>query len=127
MPQWATFTVPCGIDTVSNVVRHLFTVTRSPPSPTLFPYTTLFRSRAAAGPTRWGRGCDRDRGRGAVLGRRRRRGRRDRRRSEEHTSELQSHVKIVCRLRLEKKNNSELQLGKANGSNITLTGAGAAS
>src|SRR5690242_21026592 len=76
---------------------------RRPPRSTLFPYTTLFRSSAAknsvfravqklrqqlepyAGPgsstrtARWGG------------------------RSEEHTSELQSHVNLVCRLLLEKK------------------------
>src|SRR5690348_17941837 len=82
-------------------------MTRPPPRPTLFPYTTLFRSddpRALDG-----RAHDRlqhvDRSRRA-------RGphcaRRDyvrvaRRRSEEHTSELQSPVHLVCRLLLEKK------------------------
>src|SRR4051812_7756820 len=69
---------------------------RRPPRSTLFPYTTLFRSpvRRSAQPN-----CS---------------PRRDRRefrwmellvsrRSEEHTSELQSHVNLVCRLLLEKK------------------------
>src|SRR5207247_4512133 len=62
---------------------------RRPPSSTLFPYTTLFRSRPP-----------RVRRREA-----RRRGTRRRcsRRSEEHTSELQSRVDLVCRLLLEKK------------------------
>src|SRR5260370_8462452 len=81
---------------------------RRPPRSTLFPYTTLFRSllparhapRApevdhdsvttpAAGvqPLAWSRR------RGQLLGR-----------SEEHTSELQSHLNLVCRLLLEKKN-----------------------
>src|SRR5256884_994857 len=62
---------------------------RRPPRSTLFPYTTLFRSRQAAAPivaeeahlftprTAW--------------------------RSEEHTSELQSRLHLVCRLLLEKK------------------------
>src|SRR6266571_3981534 len=61
---------------------------RRPPRSTLFPYTTLFRS-----PT----------GRTRVA--RRPRGTADRGgwRSEEHTSELQSHVNLVCRLLLEKK------------------------
>src|SRR4051812_49453881 len=66
---------------------------RRPPRSTLFPYTTLFRSSgsrrrerklrcAALFPaSRWPR----------------------RSRSEEHTSELQSHVNLVCRLLLEKK------------------------
>src|SRR3712207_6866132 len=82
---------------------------RRPPRSTLFPYTTLFRSRRAGrvgGP------------RGAAHGRARRvapRGRRARvpgrgdlvarrrPRSEEHTSELQSRQYLVCRLLLEKK------------------------
>src|SRR5476649_2194034 len=64
---------------------------RRPPRSTLFPYTTLFRSPAHPRPELAARGC---RGR-------RRRGRRDR--SEEHTSELQSHSDLVCRLLLEKK------------------------
>src|SRR5438067_4235918 len=67
---------------------------RRPPRSTLFPYTTLFRSvgprpqppaaiavRSVDGPARIGR----------------------RRRSEEHTSELQSRFDLVCRLLLEKK------------------------
>src|SRR4051794_41728914 len=77
---------------------------RRPPRPTLFPYTTLFRSRRRAALLR-GAGA-----RPAVL-----RGRRpaghvpqvgdhEERRSEEHTSELQSPVHLVCRLLLEKKN-----------------------
>src|SRR5947207_9750388 len=82
---------------------------RRPPRSTLFPYTTLFRSRAAAA-----RG-HRHRTRPRVLRRRRpaRRGEADgragpgvprpARRSEEHTSELQSHSDLVCRLLLEKK------------------------
>src|SRR6266571_3991917 len=65
---------------------------RRPPRSTLFPYTTLFRSRAAA-PGRPGRRPPRS-------------GPPPSARSEEHTSELQSHVKLVCRLLLEKKNDS---------------------
>src|SRR5260370_5193055 len=96
---------------------------RRPPRSTLFPYTTLFRSprrgapggascrergvppEAAAGPSlarnrgrrawtrpdRWGRAGARPRDQGVI------------RRSEEHTSELQSHLNIVCRLLLDKK------------------------
>src|SRR6266480_6081577 len=63
-----------------------FLMIRRPPRSTLFPYTTLFRSQAH--PPRAGAG-DRPRP--------------WRPRSEEHTSELQSHVNLVCRLLLEKK------------------------
>src|SRR5688572_32070362 len=88
---------------------------RRPPRSTLFPYTTLFRSRQGAGRGERAPGGDRgaacgprERGeeRGAAEGRRpvrlrpRRRGGR---RSEEHTSELQSQSNLVCRLLLEKK------------------------
>src|SRR2546430_8587212 len=78
-----------------------FLMIRRPPRSTLFPYTTLFRS-----PTR-GRPRSRRRGRVRVLPPRRRRyhaaGRGPPRRSEEHTSELQSQSNLVCRLLLEKK------------------------
>src|SRR5438477_8283078 len=67
---------------------------RRPPRSTLFPYTTLFRSchrefrlrKSASECCRW-----------PV-------------RSEEHTSELQSHVNLVCRLLLEKKKNEPSDL-----------------
>src|SRR3712207_7042584 len=92
---------------------------RRPPRSTLFPYTTLFRSSSLVGlpaagdsdrldacPCRGGRRRCR-RGRADVLsaassqgGVRRRRSRR----SEEHTSELQSRQYLVCRLLLEKTN-----------------------
>src|SRR2546426_6945015 len=73
---------------------------RRPPRSTLFPYTTLFRS-------------------GGWLGRRirRRRGRScgpsspTTRRSEEHTSELQSPCNLVCRLLLEKKKTKNIHVG----------------
>src|SRR5260370_5075077 len=94
---------------------------RRPPRSTLFPYTTLFRSHrevdrvAALGGAdervlrefqsgvangvdfvdRWGWGRGR---RGAGL----------ENRSEEHTSELQSHLNLVCRLLLEKKKNTHM-------------------
>src|SRR3712207_7734394 len=83
-----------------------FLMIRRPPRSTLFPYTTLFRSG--------------DRPTTAGAGRRRRSARRPSpsrpapgpaprargraRRSEEHTSELQSRQYLVCRLLLEKKN-----------------------
>src|SRR5437773_8394705 len=71
---------------------------RPPPRSTLFPYTTLFRSSFA-----------RPSGRAALRPPARRRGARSGFRgvrSEEHTSELQSHHDLVCRLLLEKKKRS---------------------
>src|SRR5437763_3960575 len=65
---------------------------RRPPRSTLFPYTTLFRSPYCSAPS------------GDRSGRRRRH-RCGPRRSEEHTSELQSPMYLVCRLLLEKKKN----------------------
>src|SRR3712207_7581586 len=90
---------------------------RRPPRSTLFPYTTLFRSRPGAG----GRGARQMR---AEVDAETRAGLEEERRllldslrdlerrSEEHTSELQSRQYLVCRLLLEKKNEnhtSELQ------------------
>src|SRR5688572_31509332 len=75
-----------------------------PPTSTLFPYTTLFRSpRAATSST-----SSRSRRRSARTPIRRSRPCRpcitaSRSRSEEHTSELQSQSNLVCRLLLEKK------------------------
>src|SRR4030066_481445 len=69
-----------------------FLMIRRPPRSTLFPYTTRFRSRrslfrpAIAEEQRRDRGC-------TLQGAR----------SEEHTSELQSRLHLVCRLLLEKK------------------------
>src|SRR5467141_4468507 len=78
-----------------------FLMIRRPPRSTLFPYTTLFRSRRRSpGNCRNPRpdtACRRDPG-PLRLGRSR-----PRLRSEEHTSELQSHLNLVCRLLLEKK------------------------
>src|SRR5690242_20797493 len=74
---------------------------RRPPRSTLFPYTTLFRSQhgatlRAAHLHRGVRVAERD-------------GTREFR-SEEHTSELQSHVNLVCRLLLEKKKKQDDRL-----------------
>src|SRR5438132_4610916 len=80
-----------------------FLMIRRPPRSTLFPYTTLFRSRRRPGgntagferaPRSPACGCSRQSSR-----------------SEEHTSELQSHSDLVCRLLLEKKkkNNKKQQ------------------
>src|SRR5690242_20972741 len=75
---------------------------RRPPTSTLFPYTTLFRSVVTA------RGRARRRCRAVLLlelaGAAR---------SEEHTSELQSHVNLVCRLLLEKKKHLTVDLRTA--------------
>src|SRR2546427_7871735 len=76
---------------------------RRPPRSTLFPYTTLFRSREAAHGEGGGDARHRpaepahlpDLPRVGLL--------EDERRSEEHTSELQSQSNLVCRLLLEKK------------------------
>src|SRR5690606_42067445 len=94
-----------------------FLVIRLPPRPTLFPYTTLFRSLGAqrvaqlcfvahldlAAPGRrlhrldahWAIAQQQRAGEQCIFGRER---------SEEHTSELQSRENLVCRLLLEKKN-----------------------
>src|SRR5260370_32306526 len=82
---------------------------RRPPRSTLFPYTTLFRSALAEIDALGGLRCPlgpaaaqypRDRDQGS-----RNQDPRSRlgTRSEEHTSELQSHLNLVCRLLLEKK------------------------
>src|SRR2546426_2518936 len=84
---------------------------RRPPRSTLFPYTTLFRSDCARGAAprhgdRAGRGGRSVGPHGNAPGARALRVRRAggaQRRSEEHTSELQSPCNLVCRLLLEKK------------------------
>src|SRR5687768_17820505 len=91
---------------VRSIVCHFFFLAiRRPPRSTLFPYTTLFRSLDLRQPP-----CRlRDRDVRARAGRRPRGGRdapaAGGRRSEEHTSELQSRLHLVCRLLLEKKKN----------------------
>src|SRR5258708_29549416 len=102
-----------------------FLMIRRPPRSTLFPYTTLFRSRAASSwwPSRRSRAACRvwrltsaSRVRstilrtwaslpGGALG--------DAQRSEEHTSELQSPDHLVCRLLLEKKKNMNVLGGQS--------------
>src|SRR5438067_9741697 len=95
---------------------------RRPPRSTLFPYTTLFRSRQAGDPWRDGaqpaRGRRRHPARGACRRHRRRRLRQELAqvvRSEEHTSELQSRFDLVCRLLLEKKKDYEASTEDAEG------------
>src|SRR2546422_5565256 len=84
---------------------------RRPPRSTLFPYTTLFRSDRPGGREGASRGllpsgrarCTAVSCSSAGGSRPRTWRRRSRRRSEEHTSELQSRLHLVCRLLLEKK------------------------
>src|SRR5438132_8724076 len=72
-------------------ISFFFLMIRRPPRSTLFPYTTLFRSITSA--------FELDRVHAGLL--HKSTGAGDR--SEEHTSELQSHSDLVCRLLLEKK------------------------
>src|SRR5258708_14113038 len=94
---------------VHSSLLFFFLMIRRPPRSTLFPYTTLFRSRpprrserpagsaiASRSSAREGARC-RPCGAGSA-------------RSEEHTSELQSPDHLVCRLLLEKKKNKSLRL-----------------
>src|SRR2546426_9313191 len=79
---------------------------RRPPRSTLFPYTTLFRSRtrpSTSPPTATPRTGPRGRRRSTWRTSTSSRPYRGRSRSEEHTSELQSPCNLVCRLLLEKK------------------------
>src|SRR2546427_5104021 len=94
-----------------------------PPRSTLFPYTTLFRSRVALDPHRdaverppAGRPRHALAGLGLVV-RAVRRALHEAPRSEEHTSELQSQSNLVCRLLLEKKDTkaNHIQLLSSNG------------
>src|SRR5438093_13550165 len=83
---------------VGDRLTSLLLIRRSPGS-TLFPYTTLFRSlcgRSSLAGTRY----EPSKSSGVLLEQR------ECRRSEEHTSELQSLTKLVCRLLLEKKTES---------------------
>src|SRR2546430_8912634 len=85
---------------------------RRPPRSTLFPYTTLFRSRSRHRPNGpvegelTGERVALEEAARELPGRdEQRRGDRQVERSEEHTSELQSQSNLVCRLLLEKKKN----------------------
>src|SRR5476649_1248505 len=74
--------------------RFFFLMIRRPPTPTLFPYTTLFRfCRSVHAPVLISTRDQRHVPQALVVGQPR---------SEEHTSELQSHSDLVCRLLLEK-------------------------
>src|SRR5437588_8060398 len=90
---------------------------RRPPRSTLFPYTTLFRSKPmphsrSPSPTRKGPLQASQCGPSAGLARSTR--------SEEHTSELQSHSDLVCRLLLEKKKPTDLNMHLLHSQTITL-------
>src|SRR2546430_10402481 len=89
----------CCDSSSSIPITFFFLMIRRPPRSTLFPYTTLFRSRLV----QLLRARRSDRGHEVLAGEGRRLldGR-----SEEHTSELQSQSNIVCRLLLEKKKKS---------------------
>src|SRR5437899_3787678 len=102
---------------LSRGLRRAFVMRRPPPRPTLFPYTTLFRSlglpvglerfrQPAVDVGRHGGGA---RPGGVVIG-----GRLAESRSEEHTSELQSLRHLVCRLLLEKKQIRDYNLSSSN-------------
>src|SRR5262249_58025627 len=85
-----------------------FSLIRRPPRSTLFPYTTLFRSKegcdrvAGSYCAQQGRSVDR-----TTVGKDRQARHTSSTRSEEHTSELQSLTNLVCRLLLEKKNRGQ--------------------
>src|SRR5689334_24535573 len=84
---------------------------RRPPRSTLFPYTTLFRSAEDRLPPPW---AAHPTGRGHTPPRAPPGSRRPIRRSEEHTSELQSQFHLVCRLLLEKKKKKKKKKKKEN-------------
>src|SRR5258706_10816052 len=102
--------------TSSRGLSFFFLMIRRPPRSTLFPYTTLFRSRAEVGRIV-------DQMDSHVSGKVRQEVR-----SEEHTSELQSLTNLVCRLLLEKKKIKNLVINRANSSlaPITLHGSNGA-
>src|SRR5687768_18090519 len=89
---------------------------RRPPRSTLFPYTTLFRSAGADG--QHARSGDAVHDPGADRG--------GRGRSEEHTSELQSRLHLVCRLLLEKKKSLSSQQARETSGGEWLRAAGLA-
>src|SRR5438132_6950155 len=88
-------------------------MTRRPPRSTLFPYTTLFRSRLVSwtvirvAPARYEAEAPYTVGLLELV-----EGPRLTARSEEHTSELQSHSDLVCRLLLEKKKQTLVRRGR---------------
>src|SRR5260370_17767177 len=110
MPVSSSSTILCSHCRKTVFCPFFFLMIRRPPRSTLFPYTTLFRScksvktkskRAQVAPFSF---------RAARTYR-----------SEEHTSELQSHLNLVCRLLLEKKNADGLRAVAATSSSAPIT------
>src|SRR5260370_39188654 len=97
----------------NSIILHVFflfffLMIRRPPRSTLFPYTTLFRSLRVVADLVMPSG-----GAVTILGGTPKQARQRRTlgfvfRSEEHTSELQSHLNLVCRLLLEKKKKNKI-------------------
>src|SRR2546422_11713831 len=86
-----------------------FLMIRRPPRSTLFPYTTLFRSKSGSANRSGANGPGRRRPASSL--RPALSAHRDpEHRSEEHTSELQSRLHLVCRLLLEKKKRTGISL-----------------
>src|SRR2546422_4856710 len=97
-----------------------FLMIRRPPRSTLFPYTTLFRSLARALPRRRRQVHEADELVGDPPALASRHAGIDGVRSEEHTSELQSRLHLVCRLLLEKKKKTKLlQIQASRGASAT--------
>src|SRR5437870_10050676 len=92
----------CDFSILFFLFFFFFLMIRRPPRSTLFPYTTLFRSSAAL--PRMSSSASRAFALPAA--------RASPRRSEEHTSELQSRGHLVCRLLLEKKKKKKKQQNK---------------
>src|SRR5437667_8337703 len=86
---------------------------RRPPRSTLFPYTTLFRSRGVAAVAAGAFALLSSRASAAEPS--------AASRSEEHTSELQSHHDLVCRLLLEKKKHKKHRSGSSTANDATAT------
>src|SRR5690348_18463863 len=88
-----------------------FLMIRRPPRSTLFPYTTLFRSFRASVHCPWNPPCRCSKCRRADFCASGFHGNKHcPSRSEEHTSELQSPVHLVCRLLLEKKKKKKINI-----------------
>src|SRR4051794_41195948 len=88
---------------------------RRPPRSTLFPYTTLFRSDSGATEFLPGALVER-----TLFETENRRVVAEGGRSEEHTSELQSPVHLVCRLLLEKKKNKKYESYRSRNKDIAI-------
>src|SRR5947209_19628430 len=93
----ATLTIVFGL--ASLVLSFFFLMIRPPPRSTLFPYTTLFRSKLELSDGKYTVTIGDQKESGTTKA--------NPKRSEEHTSELQSRQYLVCRLLLEKKKRKE--------------------